>query len=193
MKPISSVIQDGIVDFDAYFGEDSLMKDIYYDAKKHYIATSNFIPVQNYKFEAAELILGDIYQSKFGRGDNDSIYEINNKGINYFTDKLAKSFEADDTSADIKLNVSTSDNPIYIRYVAELPGIDKTVNLKVESFTGDEGITQYKYVRYNQKGEAMYTLPDINNVRVINEDGKEIILIKAVTITKIVSAPETAP
>lgn len=167
-----------VIDFNAYFGEDNLKDSIYSDVKAHYVL-KNSIPVTDYKFDAAELILGDIYQSKFNRTDVDSIYTIKNQGAQYFANQLSKAFEDDNTKADIKLNISTSDNPVYIRYVDALPGIDSSINLKVDAFANDEGITEYKYVRYNQKGDVMYTLPDINNIRVVNEDGKEVILIKA--------------
>lgn len=180
MRPISEFTKNGIVDFDSYFGSDSLTDDIYSDVKEHYIQ-NNSAPVTNYKFYAAELVLGDIYQTRFSRDDVDSMYEITNKGPQYFADKLVNVFNDDETKADIKLNVSTSDTPVYIRYVDQLPGVDKTINLKLESFAGENGVTENRYVRYNQRGDVMYTLPDIENIRVVKENGQEIILMKAAT------------
>lgn len=180
MRPISDFIHNNIVDFDGYFNGDSLSNDIYSDTKEHYLR-NNSKKIANYKFYAAELVLGDIYQTRFSRNDTDSIYDIINKGSQYFADKLANVFDEDEVKADIKLDVSTSDMPIYIRYVDQLPGIDKTINLKLESFVGENGITESRYVRYNQRGDVMYTLPDIENIRVIKENGQEIILMKAAT------------
>ena len=173
---------DKTTNFEEFFNGDNLLM-IYSDAKNLYtIKNSDF--VKNYKFKEAELILGDIYQSKFNRDFNDSIYDIKSKGYSYFFDKLNKNFEKDDTEADIKLNLSNLDIPIYIKYVDELPGNDYSINIKAEKFLDSKKGIITKFVRYNQKGEVVYTLPDYKNVRVNIVDGKETIFIKAVASSK---------
>ena len=182
MQPI---VGDNI-NFHDYFNGDKF-NDIFTDVKDHYMNTG--VAIQNYRFDPVELIMGDIYQSNFKRNDNDSIYKIKKQGYKYFSNYLIKDYDADDTEADIKLNVSGND-PVYIRYVDELPGFDSTINLKAKSFVGDNGETEYKHVRYNQRGEEIYTLPNTKNIRVITENDKEIILIKA-AVKNVVDEKET--
>lgn len=169
-------------DFNVYFNGDNLLM-VYDDAVKGYNDT-NTEYVSNYKFQEAELILGDIYQSKFNRGFHDSLYEIKQQGHMYFYDRLKKDFDNDATEADIKLRLTNLDVPVYIKYVDELPGNDYSLNIKAEKVLDSKEGFVNKLVRYNQKGEVVYTLPDYRNTRVRMVDGKETIFIKAVTSTK---------
>lgn len=172
-NPINS---EGEMDLNEYFGDDDLVTDIFRDVKSHYLL-KNSVKVQNLKFSAAELILGDLYQTAFGRDAADSMYKIQKQGPEYFRNKLRSEFEDDATEADIKLNVSTSQDPIYIRFVSELPGYDSSINLKLNSELSTK--ENPVYTRYSNTGEPMYSIEDLDNVRVITEDKKEIILVKA--------------
>ena len=166
---------DGEIDLDSYFGDDDLITDIFRDVRTHYL-TKNSVKVSNLQFSAAELILGDLYKSSFNREDADSMYKIQTQGAKYFKDKLAKDFEHDDTKADIKLTVSTSEEPVYIRYVTEFDGYDTSVNIKIDH---EASTDQTVYSKYNSRGIPMYSIHNLDDVRVVNEDGKEIILVKA--------------
>lgn len=164
---------DENTNFADYFGTDELTKDIFFDVKNEY--ESKVLDVSDFKFNAAELVVGDIYSTKFQRQGDDSIYEITNKGPKYFADLIEKHFEYDDTVAEAKLIVNDLDKPVYIKFVSELEGVDKTVNLVAER--SDDG--SYVYSRHNQAGQRIYTLPNNENYRVVNKDGNEVILVKA--------------
>jgi hypothetical protein len=168
---------------DDYFGDDSLF-DSFYDVKSHYIL-NNSLPVKNKKFDAAELIMGDIYKSTFNR-DNESIHQINTLKEEFFKEKLNKYLSKDDTKADIKLYIDGLTNPIYIRYVDTLDGFDTSINIRR---TISEDGTELKSVRFNSAGQEIYTLPNNEYFRVITEDGKEIIQIKALTKSSIGNQP----
>lgn len=174
------VNEDGTttIDFNKYFNEDTLVDTIYKDARDHYI-NNNSVPVENIKFTEAELILGDIYKSKFSRDFNDSMYEIKKRGPQYFINKILEDFKDDNTKADIKLKVENLDHPVYIRYVDTLPGNDPNITLRLERDIDENGNVEKKFTRYNNLGKPVYTLPNHKTVRVGMEDGKEIIYIKA--------------
>lgn len=176
MNPVTSK------NIDELFNRDNFT-DIYKDAKNYY-DDSNSSVISNYAFKKAELVLGDTYQSKFNRDIKDSLYEIKNLGSKYFYDKLEKLFEDDDTEADIRLNVSNLDHPIYIKYTDSLPGNDHSLNIKLQRVLDNTGVST-KFIRYNEKGNAVYTLPDYSKSRVKLVDGKEIIFLKAASNSKI--------
>ena len=96
----------------------------------------------------------------------------------YFRNKFSTDFQEDSTKADIKLVLNNHSDPIYIRYVDRLPGNDYRINFTSETSVeeDDEGT---KFVRRNEKGDILYKIPNNNTVRVILENGKEIIHIKA--------------
>jgi len=145
---------------------------------------SNSSLITNYKFNAAELILGDIYQSKFNRNFEDSMYEIKQQGSAYFEKLLEKDFHDDSTVADIKLYLNNYDSPIYVKYTDNLPGNDYSLNITLEHPMEEDGVNQ-RFVRRNQKGEILYTIPDTKNVSIRMENGKEVIYIKAVASFKL--------
>lgn len=176
MKSINEVKNYGEL-----FGKDNL-SFIFKDAEVNYTDTNSY-SISNYKFNAAELILGDIYLSKFNRDINDSIYEIKQQGSTYFENRIAEDYKEDDTKSDIKLYLNNSENPVYIRYVEELPGNDYRLNITLERPLEEEGVQQ-RFVRRNQNGEILYVIPDHKSVRVRLEDDKEIIYIKAVNTIK---------
>lgn len=170
---------DSSVDFKDFFNGDTLQSN-FKDAVVKYNDT-NSIDTTGYKFNPAELMLGDIYQSKFNRDFEDSIFEIKQKGSNYFENRIADSYATDSLNADIKLHLNNYDRPIYIRYTDTLPGNDYRLNITLERPMDEDGVSQ-KFVRRNQNGEILYTIPDYKNVRVgLDTDGNEIIFIKAAT------------
>jgi hypothetical protein len=118
---------DGMIDFNIYFGDDTLINDIYKDVKDHYF-NSNSEYVYNYKFKPAELVLPDIYQSTFTRSAHESLYEIKKQGAVYFENKIKEDYNlsGEETKEDIKLIVEGMESPVYIRYVSDLAG-QKTV------------------------------------------------------------------
>jgi len=168
-----------IDNFNEILGTDKLL-NTFRNVESFY--KSNSIEIKNYKFDAAELILGDIYQTKFNRNPNDSLYKIKQENSNYFRKQLEGNYEPDDTEADIKLILNGLDTPVYIKYTDKLPGNDFKSNITLERPLDDEGSSR-KYVRRNQKGELIYTIPDHENVRVVNEDGRETIYVKAAAST----------
>lgn len=162
--------------FDALFNGDKL-KTLFRDGQKYY-SNKNTQVITNYKFEAAELILGDIYESKFGRNYEDSMSEIKSEGALYFHRILNKEFNDDSTDADIKLNLTNLDTPVYIKYTDKLPGNDYKFNIKLERPLDSSGVDR-KFVRRNNRGQIVYTIPNHEYVRVREVDGKEIIYIKS--------------
>lgn len=178
-KTMKSVDQN--TDFKLFFNGDTLLS-IFKDAKTYY-TDKNSMPITGYKFNAAELVLGDIYMSKFNRDFNDSVYEIKQQGSAYFENRIAGDYSDDDTKADIKLHLNNHDRPVYIRYTDKLPGNDYRLNISLERPLEEEGVQQ-RFVRRNQKGEILYTIPDHKNIRVRLEDDKEIIYVRAATSVK---------
>lgn len=172
---------DENTDFSVLFKADTL-NETFKDARINY-TNDNSHSISNYKFNAAELILGDIYESKFSRDFNDSVYDIKKQGSSYFFNKLEKDFQEDHTIADIKLNLTNLDTPVYIKYVDVLPGNDYKFNITLESPLDDDGVKK-KFVRRNQRGEIVYTIPSHEHVRVKSIDGKEVIFIKAAASSK---------
>lgn len=145
------------------------------DFIENYRNNSNLI--NSLQFRHAEKILGDIYQSNFGRDINDSMYSINKLGHNYFKEKLMKYYDKDTTDADLKIFTSKSENPIYIKFVDELGPLDRSINIKSISDSEDE--LRKIPVRFNEQGEEIYTITDPDRMRVsTNEEGKEFIYIK---------------
>lgn len=172
---------DENTDFSVLFKADTL-NETFKDARINY-TNDNSHSISNYKFNAAELILGDIYESKFNRDFNDSVYDIKKQGSSYFFNKLEKDFQEDHTIADIKLNLTNLDTPVYIKYVDVLPGNDYKFNITLESPLDDDGVKK-KFVRRNQRGEIVYTIPSHDHVRIKSVDGKEVIFIKAAASSK---------
>ena len=169
--------EDGTINFDLYFGEDDLVYDNFIDVKDHYL-TNNSKIITDYKFDSAELVMGDIYKSKFDREFNDSMYEIKTQGYGYFADKIITDFDDDSTEADIKLNVNGLDHPVYIKYVNNLPGNSQDINIKSQFIKNEDNKIESKYVRVNDSGDDVYVIPNYNTMRIVIKDGKEIILIK---------------
>ena len=186
----------GRTNFDKYFGKlneggDTLVNDIYSDVKDHYIQ-NNHLNISNYKFKAAELILPDLYASKFRRGDHDSMSKIIEQGAEYFKNKLRQDFipenrdkVIDNFKYDAKLVVDGLENPIYIRYTNNLPSYNSSNFLiktdwdKNENYTNNSGTSGFtrKLSRVDTFGNKIYELPDEENMRIVEEYGKEVVLL----------------
>lgn len=159
----------------SYFGIDATLTNTLEEVLEHY--QTNGIKVDNLKFRPAELMVADIFRSKFGRNISDSLYEIKKRGYEYFEESLLKNYEEDNSGADIKIVTTKLNHPVYIRYTNDLKNFNDQLNIKsnMEVFgeNGESGLT-----RYNDQGEAVYDIVDPSNVSVIMERGKEIILIR---------------
>lgn len=170
---LTTPIVDQNTNFDEYFENDNLMRDILEDVIDNYADSQ----VTDVEFRAAELMLDDMYKSVFKRSDHETIYEINKKGSKFFSDKLIKDFKSDDTDADIKIITSRSKSPIYVKYVETLPFTDDSVTLSRDR--GD-GIRENfdNYVRKGEDGEVMYRVPDMRNVVVKRENNSDVIYVR---------------
>lgn len=163
-----------INNFSEYFGNDNFT-DVLSDVIENYRLYAQ--PVTDVVFKSAEKVVGDIYQTNFGRDLNDSMYEINKKGALFFKEKLLKYYGKDNVEADLKIISDKSDKPIYIKYVDELGLLDRTINIKSSIKSEDD--LKRTYIRYNELGEEIYSFTDSDNVRVsTDEDGNEIIYVR---------------
>ena len=163
-----------ISNFSEYFGNDNFT-DMLSDVIENYRLYAQ--PVTDVVFKSAEKVVGDIYQTNFGRDLNDSMYEINKKGALFFKEKLLKYYGKDNVEADLKIISDKSDKPIYIKYVDELGLLDRTINIK--SAIKSEDDLKRTYIRYNELGEEIYSFTNSDNVRVsTDEDGNEIIYVR---------------
>ena len=163
-----------ISNFSEYFGNDNFT-DVLSDVIENYRLYAQ--PVTDVVFKSAEKVVGDIYQTNFGRDLNDSMYEINKKGALFFKEKLLKYYGKDNVEADLKIISDKSDKPIYIKYVDELGLLDRTINIKSSIKSEDD--LKRTYIRYNELGEEIYSFTNSDNVRVsTDEDGNEIIYVR---------------
>ena len=109
---------NGKIDFQAYFGEDSLIGDIFLDVKTHY-ENFNSQTVHNFRFEAAELVLPNIYKSTFNTG-NESISSILSQGSDFFKTMIKEDYKSDNADADFKV-VLQNGQSVYVKFVSQLP------------------------------------------------------------------------
>lgn len=160
-------------DFHEYFKGDDVISTALPDVIDKYKNNK----VTNVKFRAAELILGDIYKGMFDRTDNESMYEVFKKGEQFFADKILKNYENDPVEADLKIITSKMANPIYVRFVEELPRSENNVPLR--RFIDERGIDETRnYARFDNNNQPIYQVPDMNNVVVNSENGSDVVYIK---------------
>ena len=176
---------NGVVDYtklvDSLFGKDNLLKN-FEDVKSHY--NSNVISknIWDYKFEAAEMILGDIYKSTFDIDDNISMAEIKARGSEYFKEKLLSKFNSSTWEKDIpKFKLILKDNQeLYINFAENSITDDiNTINLENKQNELDPLETIY-FIR-GDNGEEIFTIPEelINKVKVKRIDGKLNLFLKS--------------
>jgi len=141
--------------------------------------------VTNVKTDEAELILGDIYQSKFNRDSNDSMYLIKEQGISYFENKLIPLYDKDDYEADCKLITANNQN-VYIKFVndEEMPAQQRGILKYVEDIDSEkEG---GKYVYYDELGNELFSKNDDNIVVNLDKEGNIVVYIKSITKNNLV-------
>ena len=156
-------------DFNLYFGDDNIISDVLSDVLLHYNSYIDSKPVSNVKFNPADMILGDIYQSKFKRDSNDSMFKIQSIGSNYFKDKISINFEPDENPYDLKF--ITNEKTVYIKYVTELPPRINTINIK------ENPEEEKTYSRYDEFGNKLYDI--VNDMVVsLDQDNNEVIYLK---------------
>jgi hypothetical protein len=153
-----------------YFKNDNVLEDILQDVLSYYQNNAN--KIVDLRFKPAEIMMPDIYKSTFNRDDNDSLYRIKKEGPKYFKNKFDILYDYDNTEADIKIVTSDVSNPVYIRLVTKLTGVNN-VNIK-----RNPDVDYELYSRYNEVGDRLYDLVDYKNIRAFSEGGKEIIEIK---------------
>lgn len=171
MKSIESVQQlDGIIDFDLYFGDDTLVADIYDDVKDHY-KQKNSLQVYNYQFKGAELILPNIYKTTFNTGD-DTISEIKTRGVAYFEERLAEQYNVDDTKADLRIDLN-SGKKVYVKFVTQWPIERQNENMFIEDSKNGMPV-KYRVV---ESGEKLYILPP-NSRMIVDDDNNDVIYVR---------------
>jgi len=159
----------GIIDFDSYFGEDTLVADIFDDVKKHYIA-KNSKQVFETKINSAELVLPNIYKSTFSN-ESDALVHIANKGMDYFKEILQEDFKEDTNPYDLKIN-TLDGKEIYVKFTTQLPTEQENPNI----FQADQKNGQEVYYRLGDKGEYLYVKPANSKMLVVN--GADVLYIK---------------
>ena len=159
MQPV-----DTNTDFNTYFNRDNLI-DIFEDVKDNYI---NLIPVHDYKFKPAELILPNLYTSKFGI-ENESISEIKEQSSDYFFNKLMNRYNGQSDKYDMSINLQDGET-IQVKLVKTLPILDTKIYLEED---GDN------MNRIGKDGRTLYSYPK-NLCSVGIENGVEVIYVKAV-------------
>lgn len=150
-------------DFTTYFGDDNIVTDIIKDVVHNYN-----IPVQNVKFRAAEMVMGDIHRTIFDRDQTG--YQIENQGKDYFKNKLTDFFNQTTEGEDFDLKLYHNKGEIYVRFTNNLPAASGFINIKRNP--DFENIMS----RYSEEGNKIYDVPKNTVVKI--EDGKEIIYIK---------------
>ena len=159
----------GKVNFNDYFGDDSLVSDIYDDVKDHYMK-KNSRQTFNQTTNSAELVLPNIYKTNFHTG-SDGISYIKSKGENYFKDILELDYAEDNNPYDVKL-VTLDDKTIYVKFVHQLPIEPENPNILQEDERNGEPV-QY---RLDEQGNYMYMKPPKSSVLVKN--GVDVVYIR---------------
>ncbi len=165
--------------FADFFKNDDVLRDVISDVIDSYTLDNMSTPIYNLSFRAAEISMGDIYKTKFGKEDLTSMAHIKSKGYEYFADKLNDLYDTtDETEADIKIITDDISTPIYIKFVNSNSGGNE-VNLRL-----DPDVDYDLVARYDELGNRLYTIPDPNNTRIKSVGGKEIIEIKIGNLKK---------
>lgn len=165
--------------FADFFKNDNVLRDVISDVIDSYTLDNMSIPIYNLSFRAAEISMGDIYKTKFGKEDLTSMAYIKSKGYKYFADKLNDLYDTtDETEADIKIVTDDISTPIYIKFVNSNSGGNE-VNLRL-----DPDVDYDLVARYDELGNRLYTIPDPNNTRIKSVGEKEIIEIKIGNLKK---------
>ncbi|MDD4624104.1 MAG: hypothetical protein PHX40_01900 [Bacilli bacterium] len=154
-----------------YFKNDDIIHDVLSDVLPYYQDLNISDQVSNLTFKPAEIVMGDMYQAKFGREDNDSMYKIKRQKSDYFKQKLLPLYN-DTYEADLKIILNDIDKPVYIRFVDENSGTN-SFNIKK-----NPDVEYELYSRYNEYGEKLYDLIDYKNMRIKSEGDQEVIEFK---------------
>ena len=170
--------QGNIIPEETFIPEDNLITTPFSEVKDIYIK-SRAVPVTDYVFKPAELIMGNMYKNIFNTGE-DSIdiirNTVNDRGENiYFKNKLDNIYIEDNKEADFKLILSEGDKPVYIKYVKEYPAAIKENNsIFVPHY--DDNTGELNTYRVSNNGTPLYKkLPES---KIISHDGYDIVYIK---------------
>jgi hypothetical protein len=161
----------GKVNWDDYFGDDSLVADIFDDVKEHY-RNNNSRQIFNYKLNSAELVLPNIYRTNFNTG-TDTISDIKNKGEAYFKEVLEIDYAEDKNPYDIKLTTA-GNREIYVKFVSQLPSQPENPNI----FQADQKDGNEVSYRLDDQGNYLYMKPKDSKVLVKN--GIDIVYINVI-------------
>ena len=168
--------------FEKYFGglvngkfvKDDLLNNIFEDVRELY--TGKLLPITDYKFKAAELILPNIYKSDFGTGI-DSIHEIRNNP-DYFKNKLIDQFNVSDDESDFIIVLGKDENPIHVVYTSDLSKIQEKEDIITDKEVVNGKLTNVR-IRLNSKGEKLYTIPENAKVAFDKDTNRETLYILA--------------
>ena len=150
--------QGNIIPEETFIPEDNLITTPFSEVKDIYIK-SKAVPVTDYVFKPAELIMGNMYKNIFNT-EEDSIdiikNTVNDRGENiYFKNKLDNIYIEDNKEADFKLILSEGDKPVYIKYVKEYPAAIKENNsIFVPHY--DDNTGELNTYRVSNNGTPLY-------------------------------------
>ena len=163
---------------DLLFSNDDLLKD-FSNVRVHYLDPSISLDISNYQTKAAELILGDIYQSTFDREDNDSMLSIKQMGPRYFEDKLRTKYDTVgvDNKYDVKLLCGKT--TVYLEYAKDnITSGSNSVIIESRPDTLDPKKDIY-FIRDQSGKELLYfTKEQLSNIKVKNINGQIVVQFK---------------
>ena len=162
------------------FGNDDLLKD-FKNVKDHYSQITLSQPIFNYKANAAEMIMGDIYQSKFNRLDKDSISEIKSKGSEYFREKLIKKYDVSTEPAEFDFKItSESGESVYVQFSGNnITNDSSSIKLESKQDPLDPKNTLY-FIRDRFGKEMIYINKDyVDEIKIKNEEGRIVVYFKS--------------
>lgn len=152
------------------FYEDDLLKD-FNNVSKNYYKFSN--DVYDYSVTAAELIVGDVYKNVFDRSNNETMYEIKEKGYRYFEEKISKIY---DQTKDWETGMSKfklihqSGEEVFVNY-SHNGIVDDVDTIEIESRIDEDNPDNIVYFIRGSDGKELFYFNDNRNVKVKLQDG----------------------
>jgi hypothetical protein len=137
------------------------------------------MPVTNYKFTPAELVMPNIYKTSFNV-EGTSVSEIIKNKEKFFSKFLEQEFEEVGDDADFRIRVKNGNNPIVVKYVNDIEKviIENATNSygRIQIIERSVGNTVIKEkFRIDPKGNVLYKIP--TGVTVSIQDGVDYVYI----------------
>lgn len=160
------------------FDTDDLLKD-FNNVKIHYLNPNISKDIVNYQTKAAELILGDIYQSTFDREDNDSMFTIKQMGSKYFEDKLKAKYDTTGVDPNYDVKLLCGKTTVYLEYAQDniTNGSDSVI---IESRPDALDPKKDIYFIRDKSGKELlyFTKEQLPNIKVKNINGQIVVRLK---------------